>query len=227
MCHSLIYFSTCFLPPQHALQIFIHLVGIWGVETKCWVPPLQLHRPRLPMGRPSRILFFNIHKEMGFCINEQQNNCTGYFSFLALRKVQLPSFVKDSCVSFVFSPQMWFNVCGHSAGGRTPSRVVLLPQSRPEHKQRAAGLVGFGNPMWAPHEWVRKGVTAFLTLGMSGWVCLSHAFTGSMLCWVWEFTVTGCSVVTVRVELGREFYLSHVELRKSCIMLLYHMSLCT
>lgn len=42
-------------------------------------------------GKTKQNFFFNIHKEMGFCINEQHNNCTGYFSFLALRKVQLPS----------------------------------------------------------------------------------------------------------------------------------------
>lgn len=91
--------------------------------------------------------------------------------------MQLPSFVKDSCLFFVFSAQRWFNVCDHWAGGRTPSRVVLPPKSWTEHKKRAVGLVGFGNPIWAPHEWVGKGVTPSSLLGCQAgfvWAVLSR-----------------------------------------------------
>lgn len=56
--YVLIHFSTCSLPPQHVLQIFIIIVGIWGMDTKCCVPPWELQTPHLPMGRPSRICSF-------------------------------------------------------------------------------------------------------------------------------------------------------------------------
>lgn len=56
-------------------------------------------------GKTKQNFFFNIHKEMGFCINEQHNNCTGYFSFLALRKVQLPSLWRTAAYLLYFPPR--------------------------------------------------------------------------------------------------------------------------
>lgn len=186
------------------------------METKCWVSPLQLHRPLSHMGKPSRIFFFNIlvkEWKMGFCTNKQQYNCTGSFTFLALRKIHLPYFVKDSCIFFyIFLPRCDLTcatpqlVVGRHLGSFCFHKVLLSTNNveldswdlviQCEHHKN-----GFAKG-WPPSSlWGRQD-------GFS-WALLSWE-----PCWVWQFTVTECSLVTVGVQLGREFYLSHGELQK-------------
>lgn len=202
MCNSLIYLSICFLAPQHALQIIIHLAGDWGVETKCWVPPLQLHRPPLPRGRPSRISFLTSWWYMGFCSNEQQNNCTGYFSFLALRKNHVPSWRTDLFFIFflILFAQMWFKVWDRSAGGRSPPRVLLLPQSQCWAWTSWSLAIPCGHRM----NGLGKGrprspipLSCNVRMGLP-----EPSFHGNRLCWAGQFTVTDCSVVTVECSWG-------------------------